>query len=273
MHRQIKAALLSVPNANHVSEIVCKHFGNNCLLVDGKYLHVKGFKEKIPLIWGIDEFSHDILVYQLAISENYEAYHALFSKLKAMQYPMQVLICDEHPSIVLAAKQVYPNTKVQICLNHFKETIRRKLAIRTSDQHKQFMSDIESLFKATRSKRFSYWAKRMLFRYGQKEIYRDIMFDINLKFAYLTTYYETKCPKTTNLIEAYNSHLEARIKSLRGFGSFVNAEMWLNAYIMNRRLSKFSGCRGKYRYLNGFAPLQLSAKEDAIKISLLKNVV
>lgn len=96
------------------------------LIVDGKYLHVKGFKEKIPLIWAFDEYSHDPITHLLAPSENYEAYHALFTRTRKCQYPLQVLVCDEHTSIIQAVKDVYPKVRIQLFLNHFKEKWGKK---------------------------------------------------------------------------------------------------------------------------------------------------
>lgn len=270
--RVISATLKHVPNSNHVTALVCKYFSRGILIVDGKYLHVKGFEKKIPLIWAIDEYSHDPLIHLLAPSENFEAYSALFTRLRKCGYPLQVLICDEHPAIIQAVKSVYPKVKIQLCLNHYRENIRRLLTVRTTYVHKYFMRDIEGLFKSRTKARFSYRAKRMIIHYGKNEKYRLIMIDINVKFDYLTTHYDYKCPTTTNLIEAFNSHLEARIKSLRGFESFLSAELWLNAYVMNRRLSKFTDCTKRYGYLNGVAPIQITAKEDDPKISLLTKV-
>jgi len=264
--------LKRVPNSNHVTELVCKYFGRGVLFVDGKYLHVKGYEKKIPLIWSIDEYSHDPLIHLLAPSENFEAYHALFTRLRKCKYPLQILVCDEHPAIIQAVKSVYRNVKIQLCLNHYKENIRRLLAVRTTDIHRQFMQDIELLFNSKTKTQFSYIAKRMVLRYGGNERYRTILLDINYKTEYLTTHYDYKCPKTTNLIEAFNSHLEARVRSLRGFESFLSAEIWLNAYVMNRRLTKFTDCTKRYKYLNGIAPIQITAKDDGPKISLLKKV-
>lgn len=272
--RSIVKALKRVPNSNHITELSCKHFKRGVLIVDGKYLHVKGFKDKIPLLWAFDEYSHDPLVHLLAPSENYEAYHALFTKLKKCNYPLQVLVCDEHTSILQGIKVVYPKVKIQLCLNHFKEKIRRFLAVRTSGEHMQFMRDVEGLFDSRTKSQYSYRGRRMLQRYYEKHPkYREVLLDISAKSIYLTTHYDYKCPKTTNLIECFNTHLEARVKPLRGFESFLSAEKWLNAYVMNRRLTRFTDCDKPYKYLNGLAPIQLTAGYESRKISLLKRIV
>ena|GEM_PF-6948598 len=43
-------------------------------------------------------------------------------------------------------------------------------------------------------------------------------------------------PRTTNIIESYNSHLQGRLSSIRGFENFKTANNWLNAYFLRRRI-------------------------------------
>jgi hypothetical protein len=69
-------------------------------------------------------------------------------------------------------------------------------------------------------------------------------------------------PVTTNLIECFNSHLEARIKALHHFNSFEHAKLWLNRYTLRRRFTKFTDCKGKFKHLNGEISLNMSRKPD-----------
>jgi transposase-like protein len=69
-------------------------------------------------------------------------------------------------------------------------------------------------------------------------------------------------PVTTNMIECFNSHLEARIKSIRSFQSFSHAQLWLNGYVLKRRYTKFVNCSGRFRKLNGKRPLDQTKKVD-----------
>lgn len=39
-------------------------------------------------------------------------------------------------------------------------------------------------------------------------------------------------PVTTNIIEGLNSHLEARLQSLRSFQSVAHAKLWMNGYVL-----------------------------------------
>ena len=69
-------------------------------------------------------------------------------------------------------------------------------------------------------------------------------------------------PITTNMIEGLNSHLESRLFSLRSFQSVPHAKLWFNGYVLKRRFTKFTDCRGKFRSLNGKRGLDLSKKVD-----------
>lgn len=269
--RSILTALRHVPNSNHLSEILCTKFCG-ILIVDGKYVSVKGHQKKIPLIWCIDYLSHDILIHQLAPSENYQAYLSLFRKVKALNYPLEFLVCDDLPVIVMAAKYFYPKVKVQICINHYKETTRRFLGSRTNVQHQPFMHEVEYMFKATNLKQFEARAKRILMNYQYNSKYMGIMVEIHHRRDQLTTYLQySKCPSTSNLIELFNSHLEARLHSIKGFESYTTAELWLNGYVMNRRLSRFTDCSIKFKHLNGKCSLSLTAKDNTPKVSLLRR--
>lgn len=73
-------------------------------------------------------------------------------------------------------------------------------------------------------------------------------------------YYTKNTPTTTNLIESMNSHLEARLRPLKGFESFKHANLWLNGYFLRRRTRKWTDCSEKFRRLNGKTSLEITKK-------------
>ncbi len=77
-------------------------------------------------------------------------------------------------------------------------------------------------------------------------------------------------PQTTNLIESYNSHLEGRLKTIKGFESFTHADNWLNAYFLRRRLKPFTDCSGKFATLNGTCSMEQTMKFPKKAQDLLK---
>ena len=70
------------------------------------------------------------------------------------------------------------------------------------------------------------------------------------------------CPNNTNLIELFNSHLNGRLKTIKGFTSFQSAAVWLNAWVLRRRTLKFTDCDEKFRHLNGKCPLEMTIKKQ-----------
>lgn len=273
IQRILKTSLDRVPNSNHITEIVCKHF-SGVLQIDGKYLSVKGHERKIPLIWCIDYWTHDVLIYVvLSYSENYQAYLDVFRQLKQLNYPLSTVVCDEHEAIRMAARHYYSKVKIQLCVNHYKENVRRQLNSRSTPEHTHFVKQIEYLFRRTSVYEYSKYARKLVREHGENSLYRGILHDLNFKHEILIRYLvDNKVPATNNLIEVFNSHLEARVRALKGFESYKSANLWLNAYILNRRLTKFTDCGKKFKHINGKCSLALTAMYDAPKVKLLKKV-
>ena len=70
---------------------------------------------------------------------------------------------------------------------------------------------------------------------------------------------EVKLPKTTNLIEGFNSTtLEIRFTSIRGFEKEQYARAYVNALILNYRFHRFTDCKKQFSNLNGKSPLQIA---------------
>ncbi len=66
-------------------------------------------------------------------------------------------------------------------------------------------------------------------------------------------------PKTTNLIEGFNSViLELRLSSIRGFEKQKYAENYINAIILKYRFHKFTDCKKQFKTLNKKSPLQIA---------------
>jgi len=66
-------------------------------------------------------------------------------------------------------------------------------------------------------------------------------------------------PKTTNLIEGFNSTtLELRFSSIRGFEWEKTASPYINSMILKYRFHKFKCCKKQFKKLNGKSPLEIS---------------
>ena len=248
----------------HCADITRRYCNRFCgmLLVDGKYIAVKGYERKIPVFYGIDYLTHDIPHYVLSVAENYSTCHSFFKSLRLLNYPLQAIVSDDNVNIYQACSTVYPEAVTQLCQNHYKESIRKILSIRTDPTYLPFMREVEELFSKRRSvQEFNRLAGKVYYRFSQDETCRNILLDIQKRLPMLLAYTSLpQIPKTTNLIESYNSHLEGRLKTIKGFESFKHADAWLNAYFIRRRLKPFTDCSAKFHHLNGKCSLQLSLK-------------
>lgn len=257
--------LKELPNSNHFTHKYCSKWSST-YIVDGKYIPVKGYKRDIPLLWGVDYNKHDFPVFMLARSENLAAWLKYFELCRILKISFNLLVCDDNPSIKYAARDKYPNIQIQMCYNHFKESLRKTLRTRSVDTYKPFVQSLEELFSKKRSTEDF---NRMLFSifetYKKDKVCLEIIVDIERrKDEFLAFQGYSRAPVTNNLIECFNSHLEDRVKSIRSFQSFKHAQLWLNGYILKRRYTKFTSCSGKFKRLNGRFPLEFTKRDDVV---------
>lgn len=257
VYEKVSSYLALLPHCADITRTSCTRFCG-VLLVDGKYVKVKGYDRKIPVLYAIDYTSHDIPTYILSVAENYPTCYSLFQSLRLLNYPLQAVVCDDNQNIYEACRRVYPQAHIQLCLNHYKEHIRESLAVRTDPTYVPFMREIEYLFACKRSEEeFTHVAGKIFKYYAKDERTASVLLDIQRRLPQLTAYMKYRViPRTTNLIESYNSHLQARLRAVKGFESFTHADSWLNGYFILRRLRKFTDCAKPFKRLNGTASLE-----------------
>lgn len=269
-YRQAKVAFDKLAHCVDITRKHCTHFCG-ILLVDGKYISVSGYERKIPVIYGVDYLTHDIPHYRLAKGENYLSCLSFFRSLRLANYPLHSLVCDDNTNIRDACLKIYPKTIIQLCQNHYKENIRRLLRVRTDDTHLVLVQDLENLFrKKLPLAEFNRLARKVLLKYQDDPVRVNIMLDVEKRKPHLLAYTQNKTiPRTNNLIELYNSHLEGRLKTIKGFNSFLHANTWLNAYFVRRRLKPFTSCSKKFKHLNKKSSLQISTGGQDLKNVIL----
>ncbi|MEN9389530.1 MAG: Transposase, Mutator family [Candidatus Parcubacteria bacterium] len=262
-YRYCKQTLKALPLCADITRKYCSRF-SGILLVDGKFVEVKGYQYKVPVIYGIDFLTHDIPTYVFATSENYHVLKKFFTSLRLLNYPLQSLVSDENMNFPHACFDIYPKASWQLCTNHLKENISRSLGVRTNPKYMSFMKGIETMFKNKISKdNFNKLARDLLTKYSTDELCVRILLDIASKQANLQAHLIVKkTPTTNNLIECMNSHLQGRLETIKGFESFQHANLWLNGYFIRRRTKRLTDCEGAFKKLNGMTPLQHSSKYD-----------
>ena len=260
-YRRVEQGLKELPTCIDVTRWYCQKF-QGVLLVDGKYVRIKKYDRKIPVIYGVDYASHDIPHYRLTRAEDYLNCKRFFESLKLTDYALQAVVCDDNRNIYEAARYVYPNVKVQLCHLHVLRNIRSLLDLETNIQHQLFIKLLNKPLIEKRSQAdFEKKASYLLREFSTDTICSSILLDLAKRQPLLQGYLEHKgTPSTTNLIESLNSHLEARVRPLKGFESFKHADLWLNAYFLRRRTKKFTDCSGKFRRLNGKTSLEIVKK-------------
>lgn len=237
------------------------------LIMDGKYVAVKGFDRKIPFIYGIDYLTHDIPHGDLFTEESEMAFSQYFRKLKDLGYNLKIVAADDRDGLKQALNKVFPYARLQLCHNHFLENIRQLLKVRTVATYQHF-------FNSLRLHIFLEGADEEKIDQGYKHVWKerakgnrflqDILLGIDRRKTELFNYLKVPgCPNNTNLIELYNSHLNGRLKTIKGFQSFKSAQRWLNAWMIRRRTKALTDCQEKFKHLNKHASLEFTIKKQA----------
>jgi hypothetical protein len=272
-YRKYQSALDQLPECADLTRKWCTGYCG-ILLFDGKYLAVKGYERKIPVVYGIDYLTHDIPHYLLSVSENYQTCLKFFTTLRLLNYSLQAVVADDNVNIFQSCLSVYPKAATQLCHNHYKQSLRLGLNISQDPTYRPFMREIEELLAFKRSREdFTQAAGKIYHKYQADSVCAGVMVEMQKKLPLLQGYLHCPgTPTTTNLIESYNSHLEGRLKTIKGFESFAHADAWLNSYFIKRRLKKLTDCEGKFKKLNGTYPLENALKKDCEITDVLKLI-
>jgi transposase-like protein len=246
------------------------------LILDGKYVAVKGFERKIPFLFGIDYLTHDILHGELHLSEDEAAFSQYFQKLKDLGYNLKIVVADDRAGLKQALRKVFPYARLQLCQNHYKENIRQLLKVRSIPTYQHFFNSLNKhvFIDAKADEEITAGLKYIKENHtGKNYLLHNILADIknrrNELFAF--RHFEN-CPNNTNLIELYNSHLNGRLKTIKGFQCLVSARRWLNAWIIRRRTKTLTDCETKFKYLNRHCSLEFTIKKQALWPDVLKTL-
>lgn len=269
--RGVHQWLNHVPHCFDITRLYCERFCH-ILLVDGKYVKVGRYGREIPVLYGIDYLTHDIPGYRLSPSESYLSWLKYFSSLKLAQYNPSVVVCDDNENIRRAAIKVFPAVIIQLCHRHYLVNTRALLDTKNNPNHRVFAEAIKKLISRKRSpEELQVVAGRLVRAFKGDVIILGILADLERRAPLLFAYMKfPRTPRTTNLIECFNSHLEGRLKTIKGFSSFQTADSWLNGYFLKRRLNPFKDCGRPFKKLNGHCSLELTLKhkEDLNKLMI-----
>lgn len=115
-----------------------------------------------------------------------------------------------------------------------------------------------------------YWPKRFKmkdqFSKNQINTAKKVITDFKEHIEYLLNhlkYPHLNIPSTSNLMEGYNSQLELRLNSIKGFETVLTAENYLNVWIIKRRFTRFTDCKNGFKNLNGKTPLECAGADTS----------
>ncbi len=242
-------------------------YTSGILIVDGKYVKVRGCQKKIPWLYVIDYETHDILFGILVPAEDEQAFLKLFQILQSLRYPLKIVVADDRTSLPLALKKVYPEVPVQLCQNHYLENIRQALHFRTDPTHRHFFNSLKKhvFDEYENDEKLDIALHHILTERSENILLRQmIVMEISRRRKELFVYKTIpNCPNNTNLIELFNSHYSARFKAFKGFKTKEHAALILNGMIIRRRTKEFTDCCFKFKHLNGKCSLQMAIKKQA----------
>jgi transposase-like protein len=277
VYTKVISELSQLPDNTLLTKTLCdpRRF-SGILIIDGKYVAVKGFSAKIPFIYAIDYLTHDIPYGHLYVAEDEMSFSHFFQKLYDVGYDIHIVVADDRAGIKQALHKLFPRALLQLCQNHYLENIRVHLRIRSEERYRHFFHSLKlHVFTEARDEEsISLGLAHVLEKHALRSPkLQDILWDIKERSEVLFQYQRVPyCPNNTNLIELYNSHLNGRLKTIKGFQSFQSAERWLNAYLIRRRTKLLTDCEGKFKHLNKHCSLELTIKKQALWPEILTKL-
>lgn len=194
-------------------------------------------------------------------------------RIKSLEKRLDRLFCDDNEYIPTSrpwSQKTAARLINEIMELHFKYELildfeKIILTVITAKDYKTAQNGIDYLLK-------TFWLQvfkkmRGQFDVGQIKKVSDLISDFKSKKEYLISYLKYPhlgIPSTNNMIEGYNSQLELRLASIRGFETIENARNYLNAWTIKRRLIPFTDCRKGFKKLNGRSPLECAGVDSSI---------
>jgi hypothetical protein len=266
-YARVIVEMTQLPDNTKLTKELCdENLWSGILILDGKYVAVKDFERKIPFLFGIDYLSHDLPHGQVYLAEDEMNFSLYFQVIKDLGYNLRIVVVDDRDGIKQALHKVFPYTRVQLCHNHYLENIRKLLHVKTETTYHHFFNSLKlHVFEAKTDQDVTAGIKHVRNNKAGKNIMLwNILDEIERRRSDLFAYFHfPDCPNNTNLIELYNSHLNGRLKTIKGFQSLKSAKRWLNAWMIRRRTKKFNDCDTKFKHLNKHCSLEFTIKKQA----------
>ena len=277
IQRAVTAEMRKLPDNNLLTQRCCTRF-SEVLIPDGKYLPIKGYSRDAVMLWGVDYAKHDFPLFFLAPSENYQSWGMYFRSLRNLKFHYKIVVCDDNKSLKQSCVRTFSKIHIQACYIHILRQVRLELHITKEPTYREFYRELRYALSVKVHHNVEYrtrlllklW-KDALKKSEQEEMRIMSWLDGHFGEELFNYQYLPATPLTSNLIETFNGHLEDRLASIKGFESYHHAQLWLNAYVLKRRFTKFTDCGHKFRRLNGLRPID-QTKSLNIDIGTVSNL-
>jgi len=201
-------------------------------------------------------------------------------QLKTMEYPLVAVVSDGVPWYGTSARKVFGNhIVIQHCTRHFLKRCRDKIESEESKidipYSNMLIFFIKHIIEAKMLIESEQWIKRLKRNKHilvKSKMQKWILKRFKQEARYLTAhiiYPELNIPHTNNDVENMIGQAVKRLKTIGRFSHWRNAQIYLNAWTLWRRFTKYTDCKGDRKYRNGKTPLELSGV-DISKIDWLR---
>jgi len=191
--------LKKLPNNNQFTFNYCNRF-SSVFVFDGKYFNVAESEHNRVLLWRVDYFRHDVPVFTVAPSENYQNWSKFFFYFRLLNHHPELLVCDDNINLKMAARKHFPMVKIQTCYNHLKENIRRELNVRSDPTYRYISVAIDNIL----SHRQPMWMfnerfQRLYDKYSSNPVAQQVLTNVQKNKTELLAYkWIRKSPYTNN---------------------------------------------------------------------------
>jgi len=230
------------------------------LLADGRTVRIRGVKHALCLT--ADVGTQDVPQAGLFAHEDFRAWQATFLDIKALGYPLKGLILDEDPALWAAARTVFPNTPIQVCVVHVLRSLGRWLRFTGHIPiiiHRPFLDLCHKLCYAANWSHLAHLHAEWQDARPQflAEGLQDAVALFEARFPYLWTHLDRPgMPRNTNVAEGIIRQLGRKLDDTDGFQTVGTAWATIQLLLMRYRFHPFSCSR--QRWHNGKSPLNLA---------------
>lgn len=229
--------------------------------LDGTWLKYRGKDFVLLIIFDVETL--DIVSWQIAIDETYEAYKKLLkSNYDEIKIDINGLFCDGDPGLLQALKELFPGVPIQLCVfhkyaragqimsfirikNEFDREIKQMVKAVLFAQSKQ-----EAIDNLNKLKRFA-----RVHREHQK--LKKIIGVLKRNFDLLLTHFDNpEMSPYNNVLEGFNHLVKRKTNLMKGFKKPINISRWIKLIMLDWRFHKITSSIFKER--NGKSPLELA---------------